>query len=205
MGRSSARKAIQNRAEIVEIASNMFRNDGVDAVTVADVMAAAGMTVGGFYKHFASKDALVEEAAALAFQQSLAIWTGLPGAADASADRMREALVGYYLRPDPQRRCPLIAFAPHSAGQKEEATFRSIFDKGAGALMRTFADGASAEASEESMELAHPETLTLFAAMIGARVIAEAAGDVPWVRALRKAVIESAGRKHAPDQGTAAD
>ena len=63
MGRSSAEQALQNRASIVEIASRLFRERGIEAVSVADVMAAAGMTVGGFYKHFASKGGCFRPAA----------------------------------------------------------------------------------------------------------------------------------------------
>ena len=59
MGRSSAEQALRNRARIVEGASRLFRERGVEAVSVADIMAAVEMTVGGFYKHFASKEALV--------------------------------------------------------------------------------------------------------------------------------------------------
>jgi hypothetical protein len=47
-----------------------FRNYGVDNVSVADVMGAVGMTIGGFYKHFESKDDLIQEAFSLAFRQA---------------------------------------------------------------------------------------------------------------------------------------
>ena len=57
MGRSSQEKAQENRARILQNASQLFRQHGVENVSIADVMAACGMTVGGFYKHFASKQA----------------------------------------------------------------------------------------------------------------------------------------------------
>lgn len=61
---SRARMA-ENRAKILNAASQLFREKGFDAVTVAEVMAAAGLTHGGFYGHFASKDALIAEILAL--------------------------------------------------------------------------------------------------------------------------------------------
>ena len=50
------------RKHIVEVASARFRKDGVEATGVVDLMADAGLTHGGFYSHFGSKEALVEAA-----------------------------------------------------------------------------------------------------------------------------------------------
>src|SRR3954454_11042529 len=69
MGRVSQAQARENRKRIVETASRLFRERGVAAVSVADVMAAAGLTHGGFYKQFASKEALVAEAVGQAFAE----------------------------------------------------------------------------------------------------------------------------------------
>ncbi|MFM2372616.1 MAG: hypothetical protein RIS85_2338, partial [Pseudomonadota bacterium] len=57
--RVSREQMSANRARILEEAGRLFRDRGFDAVTVADVMKAAGLTHGGFYGHFASKDALI--------------------------------------------------------------------------------------------------------------------------------------------------
>ena len=54
----------ENRGRILDAAARLFRERGFDGVSVAEIMAAAGLTPGGFYGHFASKDALI--AAALA-------------------------------------------------------------------------------------------------------------------------------------------
>ena len=71
MGRSSRSQASANRVRIVEVASGLFRAHGIEAVSISDVMKAAGMTQGGFYKHFASKDALAAEACELAFTKAV--------------------------------------------------------------------------------------------------------------------------------------
>ncbi|WP_122314319.1 TetR/AcrR family transcriptional regulator [Pseudomonas cichorii] len=63
-------QAQANRAHIVQTASRLFREHGYDGIGVADLMAAAGFTHGGFYKHFASKADLMAETAASSFAQS---------------------------------------------------------------------------------------------------------------------------------------
>jgi TetR/AcrR family transcriptional repressor of nem operon len=70
--RVSKAQAQANREHIVETASVMFRERGYDGVGVADLMAAAGFTHGGFYKHFGSKADLMAEASANSLAQSLA-------------------------------------------------------------------------------------------------------------------------------------
>ena len=67
MGHSQLDKQ-HTHARIVEIASRRLREKGLEGIGVADLMKEAGMTVGGFYKHFASRDALVAEAIDAAFE-----------------------------------------------------------------------------------------------------------------------------------------
>jgi TetR/AcrR family transcriptional repressor of nem operon len=65
-------QAQANREHIVETASELFRERGFDGVGVSDLMAAAGFTHGGFYKHFGSKADLMAEASASSLSKSLA-------------------------------------------------------------------------------------------------------------------------------------
>ncbi len=53
--RVSKDQAAENRARIIEVASQQFRQKGFDGIGVADLMKSAGLTHGGFYGHFASK------------------------------------------------------------------------------------------------------------------------------------------------------
>src|SRR5882724_7373636 len=66
MGHSKAEKA-QTHKRIVTIASKRFREDGLAEVGISELMKEAGLTVGGFYKHFESRDDLVAEALSSAF------------------------------------------------------------------------------------------------------------------------------------------
>src|SRR6267143_1610007 len=67
MGYSKRDKA-ETHTRIVRVAAKRFRELGLEGIGVADVMKEAGVTVGGFYKHFHSRDELVVEALATAFQ-----------------------------------------------------------------------------------------------------------------------------------------
>ena len=67
--RHSREEAARTHARIVERAATLFRERGIDGIGLADVMQEAGLTHGGFYKHFASKDALVATACAHALSE----------------------------------------------------------------------------------------------------------------------------------------
>jgi TetR/AcrR family transcriptional regulator, transcriptional repressor for nem operon len=69
--RVSREKAAENRQRIVEIASRMFREDGFDRAGIDAIMKAAGLTHGGFYCHFGSKEELAAEAVISALKRSL--------------------------------------------------------------------------------------------------------------------------------------
>jgi len=69
-------QAQANRAHVVETASHLFRERGYDGVGVADLMAAAGFTHGGFYKQFGSKTDLIAEATACGIGQTMALASG---------------------------------------------------------------------------------------------------------------------------------
>jgi len=72
MGYSKSDKA-ETHSRIFRVAAKRFRGRGLDGIGVADVMKEAGVTVGGFYKHFGSRDELVVEALATAFKD-LDVW-----------------------------------------------------------------------------------------------------------------------------------
>jgi AcrR family transcriptional regulator len=98
--------------KIVDIASKKFREDGLDAVGIAGLMAEAGLTHGGFYAHFDSKEALVQEAMEAAFDGSrLKFNAGL------------EPLIRSYLRAshrdNPGLGCVVAALTPEIARHPE--------------------------------------------------------------------------------------
>jgi TetR/AcrR family transcriptional repressor of nem operon len=107
--RKSREEAAQTRRRIVEAASCEFRKNGIVATGLNDLMKAAGLTHGGFYKHFASKDQLVAEATTAALD---ALLEGMAAHPTTSA-------VAAYLstrhRDDPASGCPLAALGSELA------------------------------------------------------------------------------------------
>ncbi|HMN74910.1 MAG TPA: TetR/AcrR family transcriptional regulator [Burkholderiaceae bacterium] len=190
MGRSSQQKAAENRERIVDCACTLFRERGVDNVSVADVMAANGMTVGGFYKHFESKDALIEEAFARTFGQSADTWEKVFEAADAKGGSRTSELVRRYLRNSaPERRCPILAFAPHVTTSDSAAGAAEAYACGTQGLFERFVEGERGAPGDDRQA-----AMLLFAAMVGARVIEQAVGKAPWVQEMLAAVRDFADR-----------
>ncbi|VUZ25072.1 Uncharacterised protein [uncultured Comamonas sp.] len=189
MGRSSQEKAQENRARILQNASQLFRQHGVENVSIADVMAACGMTVGGFYKHFASKDALAAEVCAASFAQALSTWDGVYDQADAADQPRLATLVQRYIHNRAlQRRCPILAFAPVIAtGGAAEPTIQA-YATGTQALFDKFLRGQGEPAAAATTA----DARVLFAAMVGARLLHQALGHTDWVDGIEAAVIAAA-------------
>src|SRR4249920_1575417 len=85
--RRSREEAAETRAKIVAVAARLFRARGIDATSVADVMSALGLTVGGFYRHFDSKEALVAEAIDAASRETNERYVAKPGSQPGSRPR----------------------------------------------------------------------------------------------------------------------
>jgi TetR/AcrR family transcriptional repressor of nem operon len=111
MRHSKAEKA-KTRERIVAIASKRFREEGLVGIGIADLMKEAGLTVGGFYKHFKSRDTLVAEAVGCALE----LWERQVDAAAFRGPAVTyESLVDKYLsethRNHPGTGCPVGALA----------------------------------------------------------------------------------------------
>jgi TetR/AcrR family transcriptional repressor of nem operon len=123
--RKSREEAAQTRRRIVESASCEFRKSGIVATGLNDLMKAAGLTHGGFYKHFASKDQLVAEACAEAVE------TAICERLAAAASETRGAAAAYLStghRDNPAAGCPLAAIGSE-LGRSDETT-RAVATEG---------------------------------------------------------------------------
>lgn len=164
-------QAQENRAHIVETASTLFRERGYDGVGVADLMAAAGFTHGGFYKHFRSKADLMAEAAANGISQSVANNGGLDLA----------AFVTFYLsrehRDDRGAGCTMAALSGDAARQSADikAKFADGIESSVAAFQR---QGATVgEVGESDQNEARAKMIDTFAHMVGALVLSRACPD----------------------------
>lgn len=113
MGRASLKDAVENRSRVVKAASSLIRQNGVDGLHIDKLMAEAGLTRGGFYKMFGSKDALNAEACTSAFEGATKSWETI--LAGTEKGRLRR-LADYYFEPKPAgSQCPLAALSGDAA------------------------------------------------------------------------------------------
>jgi TetR/AcrR family transcriptional repressor of nem operon len=188
VGRSNRAQAEKNRQRIVDVAAAAFRKSGTQAVTIADVMTQAGMTQGGFYKHFQSKEALVAEACTNAFNRSAQIWKEKGRQPDDNVDGSLERLIAHYFsKKPPEKTCPMVALAQDAASHQANHALNAVYQTGVEQLFETFA----AIASEGQLKEISRERLVLtFAAMVGANVLSRATGDQKWVKCVKQALLD---------------
>jgi TetR/AcrR family transcriptional repressor of nem operon len=110
----------RTRDRIVRNAARKLRAEGLSGPGVASLMKASGLTVGGFYKHFRSKDELIAEAIAQGFSEfSEKVYASLQNVP--AEDRWKE-IVRWYLSPEhcnrPDTGCPVVTLAPEIARAK---------------------------------------------------------------------------------------
>ncbi|TCV65965.1 TetR family transcriptional regulator [Neorhizobium sp. R1-B] len=126
--RVSRAQAEENRERVITVASRLFREHGFDGIGLKDLMKGAGLTQGGFYKQFASKDDL----AALASRRALESATRRWSAAAADTSDPLEAVIRFYLSKDHSGEkaegCPLVALGSDAARQTAEV--RRPFEDG---------------------------------------------------------------------------
>ena len=170
--RVSREQAIQTRERIVEAAAQLFRERGFDGIGVADLMKEAGLTHGGFYGHFSSKEDLIAEASARALTRSLADWSQV--ADRASGDRL-SAVAGFYLssrhRDNPGAGCLLAALGA-DVSRQGRAVRHTVTDyvRSACDLLATLVPGKSKAARRQ-------KAISTYATLVGAMVIARAVDD----------------------------
>jgi TetR/AcrR family transcriptional repressor of nem operon len=161
-------QARENRARIVETASTLFRERGYDGVSVADLMAAAGFTHGGFYKHFESKADLMAEAAASSLSRAVANLAGVDAA---------QFVAEYLARPHRDSLgagCTLAALSGDAARQPEaiKQAFAAGIEKQLAILARD--EGSLSVSAKRAARAKRIDTL---AHVVGALVLSRACPD----------------------------
>lgn len=185
---------LHTRNRIVEEASYGLRQTGADALSVADLMKLAGLTHGGFYAHFESREDLVIAAFASAMDRTLSQWRNLLNGIP--VEERFNAIVEVYLRPshrdDRAHGCVLPALATDIARSSQNArrTFAAKFD--------AMIDMVAALFPETTPKQARQIATGALATMMGSIVLARAVGDAK----LSDAILE-AGRQVLRTQSAA--
>lgn len=168
----SKTQAAENRAGIVDAAARLYREKGLDGVGVAEITRDAGLTHGGLYRHFASKDALAREACARAFDWTIAPLDGLaPADGEASPAAGLQALVDSYLsashRDHPGEGCPAAALATDAARAGPEMS--EVFAQGVERNIQRFMRVLEGEPGDH-----RAQTIVMLSSMVGALALARA-------------------------------
>lgn len=159
----SREQMAENRRRILDVASRLFKDKGFDAVSVAEVMKAAGLTHGGFYGHFTSKDDLVAQSLAHAL------------AADSFGDGEFSDFVRSYLAPrhrdNPGNGCPTAGLA--AAIRHQTPAAKTAMTEG----LRSQIARIEQALPEQGSAGARRAAIGSWAAMVGAVILARAVND----------------------------
>lgn len=171
---------------IVETAARAIRRTGYDGTSVADIMKEAGLTHGGFYAHFASREAMLAEAADRAGAESAAMSSRV--AAAAPPERALQSLIQAYLSREhlenAELGCPVVANGsemPRQAPEVRRAATRRI---------KEMIDVVARQSPDWGQLGAHERALASVATMVGAMLLARAVDEPKLSDALREAALK---------------
>lgn len=173
MPRVSKAETARNRAAIERASSRLIRERGL-SVSVADLMGAAGLTHGGFYGHFQSKDELTALACANAFEGSVKRWKQRIDQAQDTEGALTALIEGYLTtrnRSAPGTSCPLAALSVDVAREDKNKPVRAAFNIGLEQLIELLVSVQPASLADDARRAS---ALTQLATMVGAMVLARA-------------------------------
>ena len=189
----SRAEAAQNRERIIEVAARLFRERGFDGIGVAELMNFAGLTHGGFYGHFASKEDLMAQACARALEGSL---DALHQVAERGGGNALSAVASAYLSPAhrdrPGEGCALAALGAEAA--RHGSPVRGAFTQG----VHSLADRLTRLLPGKSKRAKRERALAIFASMVGALVLARAVDDAELSEEVLQSVLASIAHTDAP-------
>ncbi len=184
--RVSRAQAEENRRTVIEVASRLFRERGFDGIGLNDLMKGAGLTQGGFYKQFESKDDLIVQASSKALESGVANWAGIVSKA---AGKPLRALLRFYLsdahRHEKADGCALAALAPEAA--RLSPALRQAFEAGINNHLDIL-DGLMTPAPGQDVR---DQSIAALSTMVGALVLSRAVDDEQLSNRFLKAAAES--------------
>ena len=171
--RYSREHKLETHTRIVKKASVRLREKGAHGIGVADLMKDAGLTHGGFYAHFDSREALVIEAFAYAMDRSTERWRKL--AETIPPDKRMAAIVETYLTPlhrdDPGHGCAVTALGAEIA--RESPKTRKAF----AAKLEQMVDMLAEQIPDVPRKASRKQALATLSTMVGALVLSRIAGS----------------------------
>jgi len=184
--RVTREQAEANRERVLDVAGKLFRERGFDGIGVSDLMKSAGMTHGGFYGQFSSKEDLMAQACARAFEQSNAHWRRV--AERATGDPMSAVAKSYLStthRDRPGEGCLVAALGAEAS--RQGPSLRHAVTEG----VRSLVEHLSGLVPGRSKAVKRERALAAFAGMVGALVLARAVDDPALSKEILQATTKS--------------
>ena len=170
MPRVSRQVARENHDAILKGTAQLMRERGLSA-SLADIMAVAGLTPGGFYGHFASKDDLLAQGGRAAFAESARRWHGRAGGARDSAAALDAVVQGYLAEDGPfVSGCPIASLATDVSREADGPALSHAFRDGLSGLLEILV-GLQPKGRPQA---ARKAALLQLSTMVGALVLARA-------------------------------
>jgi len=183
--RAAASRKEATHERIVEVASRAIRRSGYDGTGVADIMKEAGLTHGGFYAHFESRDALLAEAGDRAGAESVALAARV--AAAAPPGQALQAMMQAYLSPRHigaiETGCPVSALGSEMPRQAPEVR------RAATIHIKEMIDLFARQMPDWGQPQAHERAMALVCSLIGTTMVARAVDDPKLSAALCAATL----------------
>lgn len=176
--RVSRLQAEENRQTVINVASRLFREHGFDGIGLKDLMEAAGLTQGAFYKQFASKEDLAVQASRRALESASCRWTA---AATANPGDPLGPVIDFYLsaghREERTDGCPIVALGSDVARHGVEV--KESFEAG----IRTHLEILGRLMSETQGEEFKGKAMAILSMMVGALTLSRVVNDPDLARA----------------------
>ena len=191
MPKKTAKQQLPSRKEetherIVEVAARAIRRTGYGGTGVADIMKEAGLTHGGFYAHFDSRDALLAEAGDRAGAESVALAARV--AATAPPGQALQAMMQAYLSPEHiaaiETGCPVSALGSEMPRQAPEVR------RAATIHIKEMIDLFARQLPDWGQPQAHEKAMALVCGLIGTTMVARAVDDPKLSQALCAAALK---------------
>jgi TetR/AcrR family transcriptional repressor of nem operon len=184
--RKSRDEAVQTRKRIVTAAAGEFRKNGIVATGLAELMKVAGLTHGGFYKHFDSKDQLVREACREAVETAI---DETLAAAAANGSRFETAYLSTDHRDNSAIGCPLSAIGSELA--RSDETTRAAATDGFMKLVEIMAGQFGKIPPAVAKRRALVAVSTMIGALTMSRIVTDSTLSALILKEAQKALTES--------------
>jgi TetR/AcrR family transcriptional regulator, transcriptional repressor for nem operon len=183
--RVSRVQAAENRETVINVASRLFRSRGFDGIGLKDLMEGAGLTQGGFYKQFASKEDLAAQASRRALESASLRWS--TAIAENPEDPLG-AVIAFYLstehREERMDGCPVVALGSDAARQGSDV--KASFEAGIKAYLEILGRVIAETGGEESSGKA----MAILSTMVGALTLSRVVNDPDLARAILDAAVK---------------